>query len=215
MLLKEMKKMDLQLFAEPEGAEGKGKNDPNTEEPTGDPIKTYTDDEVKTMIQKEADRRVTEALKKKEQKTKEEIEEAKKEALELAKLSEKERLEREREKEIEEFKREKAEFQREKLRLEAQQDLLKKGLNPVYADFLVKDDAEATLKNINAFEEQYRKDLEEGIKAKLKGKTPEKPEGGTGEANPWKKSTYNLTKQAKILKEDPEKAKRMMEEAKG
>ena len=205
--------MDLQLFAEPEGAEGKDNKDPNKDEPKGDP-KTYTDDEVKAMIQKEADRRVTEALKKKEEKTKDEIAEAKKEALELAKLSEKERIERERQKEIDDFKKEKAEFQREKLKLEAQQDLVKKGLNPIYAEFLVKDDAEKTLKNINAFDEQYRKDLEEGIKAKLKGKTPDKPESGSSEINPWKKSTFNLTQQALILKTDPEKAKRMQDEVK-
>jgi DNA repair exonuclease SbcCD ATPase subunit len=39
------------------------------------------------------------------------------------------------------------------------------------------------------------------------------PGAGTGEANPWKKETWNLTQQGKILMEDPAKATRMKAEA--
>ena len=39
------------------------------------------------------------------------------------------------------------------------------------------------------------------------------PGAGTGEANPWKKESLNLTLQGKILKEDPAKATRMKAEA--
>jgi hypothetical protein len=39
------------------------------------------------------------------------------------------------------------------------------------------------------------------------------PGAGTGEANPWKKETWNLTQQGKILREDPAKATRMKAEA--
>jgi len=39
------------------------------------------------------------------------------------------------------------------------------------------------------------------------------PGAGTGEVNPWKKETWNLTLQGKILKEDPAKATRMKAEA--
>lgn len=39
------------------------------------------------------------------------------------------------------------------------------------------------------------------------------PGAGTGEANPWKKETWNLTMQGKILLEDPAKATRMKAEA--
>jgi len=39
------------------------------------------------------------------------------------------------------------------------------------------------------------------------------PGAGTGEANPWKKETWNLTMQGKILMEDPAKATRMKAEA--
>jgi hypothetical protein len=39
------------------------------------------------------------------------------------------------------------------------------------------------------------------------------PGAGTGEANPWKKETWNLTLQGKILREDPAKATRMKAEA--
>jgi len=39
------------------------------------------------------------------------------------------------------------------------------------------------------------------------------PGAGTGEVNPWKPETFNLTLQGKILKEDPAKATRMKAEA--
>jgi predicted RNase H-like nuclease (RuvC/YqgF family) len=39
------------------------------------------------------------------------------------------------------------------------------------------------------------------------------PGAGNPEANPWKKDTWNLTMQGKILKEDPAKATRMKAEA--
>jgi hypothetical protein len=39
------------------------------------------------------------------------------------------------------------------------------------------------------------------------------PGAGTGEANPWKKDSWNLTQQGKILLEDPAKATRMKAEA--
>ena len=39
------------------------------------------------------------------------------------------------------------------------------------------------------------------------------PGAGTGEVNPWKKETWNLTQQGKILVDDPAKATRMKAEA--
>jgi len=39
------------------------------------------------------------------------------------------------------------------------------------------------------------------------------PGAGTGEVNPWKKDSWNLTQQGKILLEDPAKAARMKAEA--
>jgi DNA repair exonuclease SbcCD ATPase subunit len=39
------------------------------------------------------------------------------------------------------------------------------------------------------------------------------PGAGTGEVNPWKKDSWNLTQQGKILREDPAKATRMKAEA--
>jgi len=38
---------------------------------------------------------------------------------------------------------------------------------------------------------------------------------GSGEVNPWKKDSFNLTKQGEIYTKDPELAKRMMAEAQG
>jgi hypothetical protein len=39
------------------------------------------------------------------------------------------------------------------------------------------------------------------------------PGAGTGEVNPWKPETFNLTLQGKMLADDPAKAQRMKAEA--
>lgn len=43
---------------------------------------------------------------------------------------------------------------------------------------------------------------------------PPRDKGGPTPKNPWAKETFNLTEQGRILREDPEKAKLLMEEAK-
>lgn len=66
-------------------------------------------------------------------------------------------------------------------------------------------------------EEEIRADAAElkkllGIQGKV-GTGTNPPGVGTGEVNPWKPDTFNLTLQGKITAEDPVKAKRMKTEA--
>jgi len=155
-----------------------------------------TKEEYEAELQKEADRRVTQAIKKREQEFKKELEkekeEARKEAEELAKLSQEERskVEKEREemklsKEREKLESERKEFENEKLKLQAEKELSVRGLPAEFAPYIYGTDAEDTLERITVFEEKWQDALQKGIEEKLKSKAPRI---GVGKNNRFTKS---------------------------
>ena len=142
-----------------------------------------TKEEYESALQKEADRRVAQAIKKREAEYKKELEKetakARKEAEELAKLSESERMkvEKEREeltisKQREELTKERSEFERERLMLQAEKELAIRSLNPGAAKWVLGADAEETLENILEYEEFHQKDVERDVNERLRSKTP-------------------------------------------
>jgi hypothetical protein len=128
---------------------------------------------------------------------------------------------------------EKAKFEREKLQkyLEEREKSLKQrevALHTIdklteaklplsFKDFLVADTTEDADKNIAAFQTAWQAAIKAEVDAKFKehGSDPGKGKGGAGTntVNPWKAETFNLTKQAQILKDDPELAKQLMAQA--
>jgi len=142
-----------------------------------------TKEEYEAELQKESDRRVTQAIKKREQEFKKELEkekeEARKEAEELAKLSQEERtkVEKEREemklsKEREKLDNERKQFENEKLKLQAEKELSIRGLPSEFAPYIYGEDADDTLERITVFEEKWQDALQKGIEEKLKSKAP-------------------------------------------
>lgn len=142
-----------------------------------------TKEEYDAALQKEADRRVAQAIKKREAEHKKELEkktaEARKEAEELAKLSEAERVkvEKEREemklgKEREELERERKEFETERLKMQAEKELALRSLPTEFAGYILGEDADDTFERITVLEEQWQKALESAINERLKSKTP-------------------------------------------
>ncbi|MDD3001757.1 MAG: DUF4355 domain-containing protein [Candidatus Riflebacteria bacterium] len=201
-------KMNLQLFAEGE-AEPEVTSEPPIEQP-----KTYTEDEVKKMVQAEADRMTTKGLQTAREKWEAEQEQKLQQAKELAELSAEERAKKEFELERESFLKEKAEIIKERLTLQTEKDLISKGLPPDFATMLVAENPEVTLKNINMFEQKFRAALEVAIDERVKGRTPTKGSNdGDKQFNPWAKESFNLTEQGKILKEDPVLAERLRKSA--
>lgn len=210
MLNDTIKRMNLQLFAEDTGADVSN-NTQNVETPPDKTeVKTYTEDELKAQIQAETDRKVTKALETAKAKWLEEEQAKVKQAEELAKLSEKERAAKELEIQRNEFEAEKSKFQRERLTLQTEKDLINKNLPPEFAELLVSENAEKTLERINMFEASWQAAIEKAIDDKVKGRTPK---GNTndqaGEINPWKKETFNLTKQGEIIMSNPALAEQM------
>ena len=171
-------KMNLQHFSDPEGGEGGLPQDQGDEGDEGEGAETITlsKEEFEKEKQREADRRVQQALEKERQKLmeqmREEIERERKEAEELAKLSERERQQRELEKERERLEQEKKSFYRERLKLQAEQDLLDRGLPTALAPYVLGEDAEETLKTITEVEDKWKEALEKEVNKRLATDTP-------------------------------------------
>lgn len=158
--------------ANKQGAEQLNNNDKQDNQE----LKTYTQDEVDKLLQSEADRRVTEALKtaraKWEKEFREKLEKEKKEAERLSKLSADER-EKEllKQKEQELAEKENA-IRMKELHLDTIEVLAEEGLPVGFAEFLIKGDAETTNENIKKFKKEWQEALSKAVDERIKGKSP-------------------------------------------
>ena len=116
---------------------------------------------------------------------------------------------------IEQLIREKADNEKlqalEKLKNKALTELTTTGLHTGLIDELIGKDEATTLDNINKFNE-----IIEAVKIDTKqqlikenGYTPPKGGEGSGEINPYAKSTWSLQKQMELEMKDPELAKKL------
>ena len=127
---------------------------------------TFTQAELDALLQKEGDRRVSQALKKQEGKVKE--------AQKLAKMTTEEQYQyqlEQREKAIEEKERQLALAEN---KAEASKILADKGLDIALVDFVVAEDAETMSANIKALEKAFKASVKREVEARLAGSTPKK-----------------------------------------
>lgn len=180
-------KMNLQFFADeggndnPQGNEG----NPDDQQQNNEEKIVLTAEELQRKIDSETDRKLEKALKTAranwEKEFQEKLEQEKREAERLAKLSEKERKEEELRKREEELERRLREIERKELKADAIGVLTAKQLPTQFVDFLLGENAEKTLENINAFKEAFDKAVEEKVKEALAGTPPKKnPTQNTG-----------------------------------
>ena len=185
-------KVNIQLFADNDETHDEGQGGEENKEP-----KTYTEEEVEKKLQAESDRRVTKALQtakeKWEQEFSQKLEKEKQEAEELAKLSEKERAKVEFEKQQKEFENERKQFQRERLELQTVKELSARNLPSEFANFVMGENAEATMERLAAFEAQWQKSIESTINDRLKGTKP-KTGGSVNELDQLKEKLSKATK---------------------
>lgn len=143
----------------------------------GEGKETYTRSEVDSEISKAVDK----ALKNRDAKHQEDLQKAIDDALaekeRLSKLSEKERKEEEMTQREKKLAEKEAEIARKILRSEAVDDLQEKNLPSEFADFLLGEDAETTLENINNFKKTFDEAVNAAVKEKLRQDTPP---AGTG-----------------------------------
>lgn len=161
--------------------------------------KTYTQEEVDALLQKEGDKRVSEALKKADRKR----EAAVKEAERLAKMDEEERFRYEldqREAAIAEKERQLALTENKN---EAMKALSTRGISVALADFVVAEDAETMMENIRLLEDEFKKSVRAEVEKRLAGKSPKKdlgPDEGMT-IDDWNK--LSLQRQTELLNENP------------
>ncbi len=179
--------LNLQFFAEGSVEEGEGEGSGHDEgqgegagtgEEEGEGKETFTRSEVDSEISKA----VNTALENRDAKHQKDLQQAVNDALaekeRLSKLSEKERKDEELSKREKDLEKRLADIERKELLADAVSDLNKKELPAEFAEVLLGEDAESTLKNINTFKESFDKAVNDAVKEKLRQDTP--PAGGGG-----------------------------------
>lgn len=184
--------MNLQYFADGD-VDGDGEGKKGTEK------LELTEDELAKKIEAESDRKLESALKSKKKEWDEslqsKIEDAIKEKERLSSLSEKERKDEElstREKELE--KRIK-DIERKEMKADAVSDLKEKDLPSSFADFLLADNAENTLKNINEFKKAFDEAVNSTVKERLRQDTPGVSGGKKEDVHTYASQRNNQDKQ--------------------
>ena len=162
--------------------------------------KTYTQAELDELLQKEGDRRVSEALKKAEKKNADKLKEAEK----LAKMNEAEKYEYElKQREAAIIEKEKALALAEN-KNEASKILAEKGLSLDLVDFVVAEDAEVMNTNIKALEKAVKASVKAEVEKRLGGKAPQKNQN---ESETLTKETFaklSIKQQQELYRENPD-----------
>ena len=166
---------------------------------TGTEVKTYTEQEVQEMLQKEGDRRVTAALKKQQASFEKKMSEAEK----LRGMDEAQRKEYEYEQRVKEFEEREREFNITQNKLSATKVLADRGLPVEFVDYIVAEDADTMMENINTFEKAFKAAVADAVTKKIASPTPKdssvKQTGLTKED--FKK--MNLAQQAELYHTNP------------
>lgn len=122
--------------------------------------KTYTQEEVLALIQSEADKRVTSALKKQQAKYEKQ--------LSLSKLDGSEREKAEKDNRIAELEEQLAQFQVERNRSELKSVLSSRGLSAEFADIInISDDIETSQANIDALDKLFKAAVKAEVEKRL------------------------------------------------
>lgn len=134
-------------------------------------VKTYTQEEVLELLQRESDKRVSQALKTQQKKYEKQ--------LSLSKLDGEERAKAEKDAEIAELREQLAQFQIERNRSELKSVLSSRGLSAEFADIIaINDDIEASQANIDKLDKLFKAAVKTEVEKRLAGNAP-KGNGGT------------------------------------
>lgn len=131
-----------------------------------------TVEELKAMLQKEADKRVSSARKKFETEYNERLEKEKSEAARLAKLTKAEKEAEEFKRQKEEFEAQKAEFNKAQLLNQTMVNLQQENLPVNFAEYLMAESAEKINENIKIFKQAWQEAIQKEVDNRLTTKTP-------------------------------------------
>lgn len=170
-------------------------------------VKSYSQEEVSALLQQEADRRVSMALAKQEQKFKQQMAEAEK----LKAMDESQRKEYEFEQRLKDFEAKEREFVITQNKLEASKVMATRGLPVAFVDYIVAEDADTMMANINTFETAFKSAVADAVSAKLASPTPRT--GNVLQTGMTKEGFRKLStsQQADLFRTNPELYKQMVQ----
>ena len=160
-------------------------------------VKTYTQDEVLALLQSEADKRVTAALKKQQKQFDKQ--------LSLSKLDGSEREKAEKDNRIAELEEQLAQYQIERNNSELKSVLSSRGLSAEFADIiLINDDIEASQANIDKLDKLFKASVKAEVEKRLAGNAP-KGNGATAtEITKESAKKMSMAELNKLLETNPE-----------
>lgn len=145
-------------------------NEALEEKDTEDEGRTYTQEEVEKLLQSEADKRVTAALKKAERKQ----EAAVKEAARLAKMDEEQRYQYELEQREKAIAAKERELALAENKAAAATVLSNRGLSAELVNLVVAEDADLMNSNISLLEKAFKQSVKAEVEKRLASTTPKK-----------------------------------------
>lgn len=198
MLKDNLLKLNLQFFADEDTTDGEVETTENSNDEQEQDNTTFTQSDVDREVSKAVDK----ALKKREEKHQQELQKAIDEAIaekeRLSKLSEKERQEEELTKREQKILEKEKEIQLAQLKSDAVADLQEKKLPADFADFLLGNDPESTLENINSFKKAFDEAVNAQVKLALRQDAP--PSGSNGGITGKVPSISELAKEHRLIK---------------
>ena len=175
-------------------------------------VKTYTAEEVDALLQSEADRRVTSAMKKKEREIaalKKQIENEKT----LSQLDEESRATAEKDMKIAELEGQLKDFQMAQTKNEVMKVLNARGLSAEFADMLaIGTDTEEAQQMIDSFDKLFKKEVAREVKARL-AETSAVPQIADAMSGKMTKEQFNkltIAEQQAMYNSDPELVKNLL-----
>lgn len=159
--------------------------------------KTYTEEEVMSLLQKESDRRVSSALKKQAKDYEKK--------LSLSKLDEQERATAEKDMRIQELTEKLAQYEIEKNKSELKSVLSSRGLSAEFADLIqISEDLEESQTRIDTLDRLFKQAVAEEVKRRLATGKPTVGTGSADELSHEKFKKMSLTERNELYRDNPE-----------
>ena len=172
-------------------------NEEVVEEATTEEVKTYTQEEVMALLQKESDKRVNQALATQKKKYEKQ--------LSLSKLDGDERAKAEKDSRIAELEEQLAQFTIERNKSELKSVLASRGLSAEFADIInISDDIEASQANIDKLDKLFKIAVKAEVEKRLAGNTPKGNGVNVNGMSKAEAKNLSLVELNKLAKENPE-----------
>ena len=164
--------------------------------------KTYSQDEVLALIQSEADKRVSQALKTQQKKYEKQ--------LSLSKLDGDERAKAEKDNRIAELEEQLAQFNIERNRSELKSVLSSRGLSAEFADIIsINDDIEASQANIDKLDKLFKAAVRAEVEKRLAGNAPKGNGAASAEITKETAKKMSLVEMNELARNNPELYKKL------